>query len=132
MNCNEDGIPFSIWEAWQEDGFTRPEGFIDPPETPYGFCVLCPVCGRFYSEKEMELTGEALVSGQVDASTENFVQLVKDWNEHNEDFFRRHREPEVSGTGKFLTVSKKRPSSPAPRPANAPEGSGWNGKEWVE
>lgn len=132
INCNEDGVPFSIWEAWSEDGFQRPEGFAEPPKTPYGFCVICPVCGRFYSEKEMELTGEALVSGTVDPDTEIFSRTVKTWGSHNEDFFRKHVGHKKTTEGKTAPVSKNRPRSDAPRPKNAPDLSGWDGKEWIE
>lgn len=90
VNCNEDGIPFSIWEPWATGDFARPEGFTEPPETPYGFCVLCAVCGRFYSEKEMELTGEALVSGTIDPEVVDLPTVSAVWYEHNEEFFRHN------------------------------------------
>jgi hypothetical protein len=116
VNCNEDGIPCSIWEAWAEDGFDRPEGFTEPPSTPYGFCVLCPECGRFYSEKEMELTGTAVVSGKVDPSENGFEDAVKGWKEHNDAFFRKYVDRKEVSSGKQSPVAKLRPRSNVPRP----------------
>lgn len=104
VNCNEDGIPFSIWEAWATGEFDRPAGFSAPPQTPYGFCVLCPVCGRYYSEKEIEVLDSAVVSGQLDADSSDFKSLVESWNRHNKEFF-------AANMGK-----KKIQRKPSPRP----------------
>lgn len=120
INCNEDGIPFSIWEAWAEGNFPRPQGFTEPPETPYGFCVLCPVCGRFYSEKEMEITDSAVVSGMIDPEAMDLSKMAKDWYAHNEEFFRKNVDKATAGKHPAIN---KRPRSKAPRPADAPN---WN------
>lgn len=106
VNCNEDGIPFSIWEAWETGDFARPKGFSAPPETPYGFCVLCPVCGRYYSEKEIEVMDSAIVAGQLDAKTGDFKALVSSWNQHNKDFF-------AANMGKKKTQRKPSARPPA-------------------
>lgn len=107
VNCNEDGVPFSIWEAWETGEFIRPEGFAAPPETPYGFCVLCPECGRFYSEKEIEVLDSAVVAGKLDADTKEFASLVASWNRHNKDFFQNN----VEGKPKKVREQVPRPGS---------------------
>lgn len=111
VNCNEEGVPFSIWEAWHGEDFDRPKGFSEPPSTPYGFCVLCAVCGRFYSEKEMELTNQAIVSGQVDATDASFPQLVSAWQKHNAEFFRNNIDVKKTRKAKTSPVSKKHPGN---------------------
>lgn len=109
VNCNEDGIPFSIWEAWESGDFARPEGFSAPPETPYGFCVLCPVCGRYYSEKEIEITGSAVVSGRLDPEIVDFKALSAAWKEHNREFF-------AANMGKKKARRNITPRPPAAKP----------------
>lgn len=107
INCNEDGIPFSIWEPWATGEFARPEGFTEPPETPYGFCVLCAVCGRFYSEKEMELTGSAVVSGTVDSAKVDLPKVSATWYEHNEEFFKTNVNVKKSNVKKRPVITKR-------------------------